>query len=300
MELTTGDMMRRIFTSGAFFLFFAVILSTLQTFAQSGFAKHSAYRYPNETARQAYARYLKRLPVNESKSLSQDDSVTRAARPITQLNLAMIPKWNNQRNIVEFFNRVRDTRFLTASNAPSFLRRLTWLFPDDGCFVRAALMNQMLEQWKIERPAKIFAFGSLRVKTPNAPGGAVGWWYHVVPAYQVNGQVVVFDPAIDPRRILTLQEWTLSMVPALDQVNLSACNTFAYGPASPCSKATRAEEQGATQEAQRYLSYEWSRLLQLKRNPEEELGNNPPWLKSQGRLTLTNVGVPMNLFPTLQ
>jgi hypothetical protein len=47
-------------------------------------------------------------------------------------------------------------------------RRATWLYPDDGCFVRAVVAADLISQKSMVQPMKIFAFGTLSVKTANS------------------------------------------------------------------------------------------------------------------------------------
>src|SRR5690606_38024642 len=56
------------------------------------------------------------------------------------------------------FSYVRDLRFLS-DNVNNLMRRSTWLYPDDGCFARSAMMvGQLASQVQL---AKIFVFGEL-------------------------------------------------------------------------------------------------------------------------------------------
>lgn len=69
----------------------------------------------------------------------------------------------------EGFRSLRDARWLTMPGMRDFKRRSSWLYPDDGCFARAALGGQKLESWDYPRPKKLFIFGDLEVKTANSP-----------------------------------------------------------------------------------------------------------------------------------
>jgi len=246
-------------------------------------ALHSAYRGPNESARAAYNRYLRRLGSRQTLAIKQGTSALDVAKPLAQLNLALLPVWPNQQPqqgpLMKGFFAVRNYRFLQTSDHPGLKRRSSWFYPDDGCFARAALMGQNLAKWGYPRPAKIFIFGDLNVRTANSPSGAVGWWYHVVPIVRIGNTAAVLDPAIDPTRPLTLQEWVSTMTQAPSSVTASICSPYAYSPSSDCLSATAADEAGAVSDQQSYLGYEWERVQSLGRNPLVELGDSPTWRK---------------------
>jgi hypothetical protein len=44
------------------------------------------------------------------------------------------------------FNYIRDQRELTESTDPGFLRRVSWLYPIDGCWIRAAIVGHWAER----------------------------------------------------------------------------------------------------------------------------------------------------------
>lgn len=172
------------------------------------------------------------------------------------------------------FQLIRDEKILKDSQNRS--RRLTWLYPDDGCYARAELAARLLQSKGAAAPAKIFAFGGLAVNTPNHPDGMVSWWYHVAPIVRVGTEYYVYDPAIEPQRPLKAQEWLKIM--NAPEAQISICSTNSYDPDSPC-ETTRSYEQSARGDETNFLSMEWTRLQYLGRSPEAELGERPPWKK---------------------
>ena len=180
------------------------------------------------------------------------------------------------------FKKLRDVRWLTTEDHPDFLRRSSWLYPDDGCFARAALVIMNLSHWKIPVPNKIFVFGDLEVKTPNSQSGSVSWWYHVAPIVTVNGQKYVLDPAIEPLRPLKLEEWLSKMSSDVSTLEVSICQSGSYMPSDFCDKVTDGSEATAAQDQISYLGDEWSRLELLRRDPTADLGDTPPWLAHAG------------------
>lgn len=174
------------------------------------------------------------------------------------------------------FFHVRDKRYLHSESPSEFLRRITWLFPDDGCYSRAALMKAELETMSIP-VSRVFIFGELSVMTSNHPSGWVGWWYHTAPVMKTpEGEVYVLDPAIEPSRPLKIQDWVLRQVPELERASLSVCHANTYSPMDPCENPGDPMRQ-AHSDMRYFLGYEWERQEELGRNPEEVLGELPPW-----------------------
>lgn len=262
-------------------LFSGVLLSLVSLAAMDSAPRrahlHSAIRYHNESAKHALARYLRRLGPVGAQQIKFRGTVLSAARPLDQLNFSDVPRWPSKAEALAGFLRVRDTRFIRSPDRPDFLRRSTWFYPDDGCFARAGLMVQNLENWGHVRPGKAFIFGTLRVRTANSPSGEVGWWYHVVPVLMLDDQPIVFDPAIDPKNPLLLLDWVKTMTDDPRSVTMSLCNPDSYVPNSQCSTPAPDTGRRAMVDQLEYLPSEWERLVALRRNPEEELGDNPKW-----------------------
>jgi hypothetical protein len=178
----------------------------------------------------------------------------------------------------ERFAKFRDVRWLETSDHPGFQRRSSWLYPDDGCFARAALAIMHLTQWAFPAPSKIFVFGDLTVNTVNSPSGLVNWWYHVAPIVQVGNQKYVLDPALDPRQPEKLEVWLAKMAGDIHHLEVAICASGSYTPDDSCDHVTDGVEAMASDDQISYLQSEWERLVELKRNPVNELGEKPPWL----------------------
>lgn len=190
----------------------------------------------------------------------------------TQIDIGAIEDWSGA-DMQKAFEWVRDERFLVTED--NFNRRSSWLYPPDGCFVRAELAGQRLVQKKYPNPSKIFVFGNLSVDTENVPDGSVSWWFHVVVGYKKNGVVYVFDPAIEPKRPLTLDEWSSYM--GTETKEFAVCDMGTYAPSDKCHNPSKMTFEKAKDAQQRFLSYEWENLESLGRDPVQELGENPPW-----------------------
>jgi hypothetical protein len=166
----------------------------------------SASRARGENWRNARERHfaLYRLAVPSDWSRDAEGE----AGPIEKLDILRVQEWPDFEEISHAFAYVRDEKFLTdPMQIPFFSRRSTWLYPDDGCFARAALMKNLMKIKGYSQPNRVFIFGNLSVKSPNSLDGEVSWWYHTAPVARVRNQVYVFDPSIDPQHPILLQDW---------------------------------------------------------------------------------------------
>jgi hypothetical protein len=238
---------------------------------------HSQVRLPGESFAEAKRRYLDRLG---GLAGFPDGAAADVAVSLKDLDFSQATSWDSLGDftaVTNAFDQVRDERFMILKDRPNFPRRISWLYPDDGCFARAALAAGRLASYHVPAPTKVFVFGDLGVKTPNAPFGSVGWWYHVVPVISFHKQIFVLDPAIDPKRPLPFMEWIGLMTPDPSTVTASICATDAYTPESSCADADPSVSKEALNDEKGYLKDEWKRLVFLKRDPVKELGDNPPW-----------------------
>lgn len=253
-----------------FFTFSIIIISLVSNVA---FASIKAYRPMGID----YTVYERRFLENEKSDFkSMRVSPIGSARIFNEAALPKATAWRSIADMQERFEKIRDERFLTLSNDPEFPRRISWLYPKDGCFARASLFNRNAFRLFIPVPSKVFAFGNLRVKTPNSTRGVVGWWYHVAPIVQVGTEKYVLDPAIEPERPLILKEWIERMGDP-KRIKVSICGSGTYSPGDNCHKETDGLESRAEQTQKYYLALEERELARLGRDPEVELGDAPPW-----------------------
>lgn len=249
-------------------------------FGLNGFAYTPAARLPNENW--FAAREKNYLRDNQDfdltpEYLSKDSEKVDLHKILTDKKS---PLWT-EAQINEVFVLLRDHRFLKMSSSNKFLRRSTWLYPDDGCFARAELLITNGLQFGFPKMDKIFSFGNLTVSTNNSPSGEVNWWYHVVPIVRTVDKVFVLDPALDPTRALLAQEWLDLQGDKLELVKVAVCNGDTYEPFSSCLKEDKSSANQSLIDQLDFLDLEWSRLLELNRNPELELGDFPPWLENK-------------------
>lgn len=235
----------------------------------------SALRQPNENWEDSYQRHIQGYET--AKGVRPPKNAQEAAVKIDKLDTSVTTEWGKNIDLVTTFFNLRDIRFLQTEDNPSFLRRISWLYPDDGCFARAAMMVAKLRETNIAVPSKVYIFGNLKVKTQNSPSGEVGWWFHVAPAVRIAGQVYILDPAINPYQPLPLVDWVKTMTDEPQRVKLSICKGDSYIPSDSCFEPQPSDADDGPTDQVKYLDDEWERSIDLDRNPQEVLGDNPPW-----------------------
>ncbi len=253
----------------SFCLIFLAILST-RLYAAVPF--YSQSRRPSESYQQAKERFLNAMPEHVNRS----ESALAMAQPLGKWDFTVVPNWGSKNIIEERFRAVRDHQFLVAGET-AFLRRISWLYPDDGCFARAAMVRRLAEQWGYSMPHRIFVFGSLHAKTENHQSGSVDWWYHTASVVRAGNQAYVLDAALDSHRALGVREWILGQVDKVADVTVSICDPYTYNSSSPCTDADEDAEDLADIDQKSYLTSEYFRQQDLGRDPERVLGDEPPW-----------------------
>ena len=71
-----------------------------------------------------------------------EGSASDSAVPLEDLDLTLATSWDSLGDfatVTKAFEQVRDLRFMITKDRPNFPRRISWLYPDDGCFDRSAL-----------------------------------------------------------------------------------------------------------------------------------------------------------------
>lgn len=258
--------------------FLSILLLSL-SFSFSALAHNGAspLRYENENYEAARSRFIFDRMYEEVPF--RRISVEGAKKPLASLNIKDIPDLGTYSVLENEFKFIRDTRFLKSDDA-NFPRRLTWLYPDDGCYARAEMAKIELQSHHVPQPKKLFVFGDLSVNTKNSYSGSVQWWYHVAVTYRVGDEAYVIDPAIEPLRPLKISEWDAAVGGANARTQYSICSKDAYDPTSDCATTSSMDKDDVVTEQQSFLQAEWYRLLDLKRDPTKELGEFPPWLQN--------------------
>lgn len=200
--------------------------------------------------------------------------------------------WPDFKTIQSNFEKIRDIRYFNDQRVTGFMRRISWLFPDDGCYTRASAVIKDLfgpihnAASQYQRPSKIFAFGNLCVNTDNHPEGYVSWWYHTAPVVKdaATGVVYVLDPAVEPRKPLPVEQWMAAISANSGACSMrknsvskfNICNGYGATPDSKCmSNYSEEEYQDVAQ--LRFQRQERSRQEMLGRDVDKVLGDTPPW-----------------------
>jgi hypothetical protein len=206
-------------------------------------------------------------------------SVRASARPYrVDLDISTLPEWPySNRQLLEAFQAARDERPYVQKGFPGFMRRAAWLYPYDGCWVRASSAAQSIERLGRVRPGKVFVFGRLRFRTKFDSKGIVYWWYHVAAAYRIGNQAVVLDPTVDPHNVHTLHDWISLMTKDPMKTKVSVCDTYSYSTASRCVGGSPRQERWLAGQTQTYLRRERIEMREVGLDPEQVLGDNPPW-----------------------
>lgn len=262
--------------TGGFTVHKSLLLAIVSTFAINSFAQGLGEKSAKREPGVSFRAYEARARTFGRSQMPTEKSAVDSAQPFGKAKLPTANKWENETLMLERFRSFRDLRFLQ-DDTHAMKRRSTWLYPDDGCFARAALAVMNLKAAKVPVPSKVFVFGDLQVSTKNAEGGSVTWWYHVAPLVEVAGVKYVLDPAIEPSRPLKLDEWLATMSTTPQNLEVAICNSGTYTPYDSCGRVTDGVEEEAKNDQPMFLESEWSRLESLHRDPTRELGDDPPW-----------------------
>lgn len=241
---------------------------------------HSAVRNLNESWKVPLTKYnIEQALKFDIMSPPTHTSVANSSVAYKDLDVSFIRDFEKSDDEIQvLFETIRNHRFLDDPDVTNFKRRITWLYPTDGCFVRAEFVSKLIKK---DNPnahfQRVFIFGDLEVKTKNSPSGVVGWWYHVAVLIKHDNKTFVIDPSLDVIKPLELIDWVKLQVKDPNDAELAICSDSAYSPSSYCDATQSLSDLEATEVISDYESYERTNLERLKRDPEAELGNNPPW-----------------------
>jgi hypothetical protein len=256
-----------------------LFLSTVILMGQSVLAT-SAYREPN-TDFHEYLELQKNIIKNKKIKAKRFgfgnfDSVTDKAQSLAEFNAEQVFATQiSSEQAKELFIYMRDKRDLI--DRANFKRRITWLYPDDGCYVRSAIMQSLIKEKTGESWSQIFVFGNLELQTKYSEVGSVTWWYHVAPVVRTDKGIFVFDPSVNTKAPMALKDW-LSKVNADTDASIAICDANAYIPDSSCvQEETNHRDEALIEEKEVFFANEWNRLINLGLQPEEILGEKPPW-----------------------
>lgn len=189
-----------------------------------------------------------------------------------------LPEWKGTlEELQAAFEKARDEAAYPNTASKNFKRRSPWLFPLDGCYAKSSHVAQSIERQGLVRPGKIFTFGHLRLKTPFDPRGWVYWSYHVGTGYRYGNQIIVLDPSVNYKSIMTFPDWLILTAKHPETIRVKFCDTFAYSPSWACVGGSRQQERATYSHILDLLPSEWNNLKNLHMDPEKLLGDEPPW-----------------------
>jgi hypothetical protein len=239
---------------------------------------NSAIRCEGEHYLEAFRKRAARIPRSETLL-----SAYGSRFPAGRFTIDSIPHLHSTDQVATAFRFVRDSRFLNPTSTLNLVRRPSFLYPDDGCWIRAHLMMYRAETvlgTAVPRLYRIFVFGNLAPKTSNAPRGRtkVYWWYHTAPIARIGNEAYVLDPALEPGAPIYWKDWILRQNPNLSNVRIAICNSNVYGPHGAClGSQPRTSFRTAAAHQRTYLLREEVRQRNLGRDVHAVLGDHPPW-----------------------
>lgn len=265
----------------------------------------SAYRAPGrdwrEYEQERMRNHAARARLGAVTALTVDQSKVRPS----SANFSNVPYWTDA-EIKTVFRALRDERFLAWTQESWFPRRISWMYPDDGCWTRAEVFAGAAKNRGLSKPYRLYSFGNLVVsgspnEDPTDNDSVVMWNWHVVPLVRSasSGMPYALDPAIEPTRPLPWQEWLLRQVPTLNDVWVVVADQNAYHPSSPVTGGPDRFADGLTaqQEQFGYLWYESVRQNDLGADPNLVLGDYPPW-RNDRFYVASSTPAPLTIIPT--
>ena len=239
----------------------------------------SSKRYQGESYQEAAKRnFDKEFDYTTSKVGST--SAYDVSASLNAIDFSALTDWGDKEKVDHVFLSGRDSRFIDWKNGDKeYPRRLSWLYPQDGCYLRAEVLKNKLIEFNYAEAKKLYVFGDLVADTNNTETGKVAWWFHVVVVVTVGEQVYVFDPAIDPSHVLILDDWISKLGADVDNLKFSLCDANTFGPFNSCDQPSRMPEFVLTFLNGIFLDLEWMNLNKLGREADDELQEHPPWRK---------------------
>jgi len=253
--------------------------------------KDSAHREINENWQDKVVG-VKKLSLASANAI-KDTSISWNDEAAKNALLNTVIAWPNYKVIQQNFEKIRDIRYFNDPLVSNFQRRISWLFPDDGCWTRAtAVIRDLFGPFNnlnndMPRPSKVFAFGNLCANTANSPNHLVTWWYHTAPIVRdaETNKTYVLDPSINPYKPITMEQWADEIASnsracadshsSFDKFNV--CNGYGTGPYDQCKSSYPNETHSMLLQSS-YQDYERERQVQLGRDANAVLGDLPPWL----------------------
>ncbi len=200
----------------------------------------------------------------------------KIAKKLEQIDFSVLQEWSGKQ-LKEGFRRGRDSLLIPTDTER---RRIPWLYPQDGSFVRADILSKVLNKYKFPAVKKLFVFGDLKVNTSNTLDRTVERQFNVVPVISSQGQVYVLDPSVEAKHPLKLADWIDRIAPSLSAENnltYALCDKNTYKPkTSSCFNAKPVEDTELLSTVRTFLHLEKENIKALGKDPSV-LTDMPPW-----------------------
>lgn len=203
---------------------------------------------------------------------------------LINIDFDSIPSWS-KKEITEGFHLVRDHKYLPCSNVVNNKRAIPWLYPENGCFLRAALAKRLLSLNRYPKTKKLFVFGDFKYKSKWTKSGYVSFKFHVAVAARVESEIYILDPSVKYERPLLLLHWCEMLTSESQNKNIeySLCNELTVSHNSKCDEIEKFNEIGTRRGiphtveffTMEYLAKEYESIHQLGLNPRIELSIKP-------------------------
>jgi len=206
--------------------------------------------------------------------------------PLSLIDFSDVPEWSLAQ-LNEAFIKVRDERFLfmDCDNTP---RRIPWMFAENGCYLRAALVRKKFKEWNLPKIKKLFIFGEMKFSTHVKLNDTVSFRDHVACVVRVKDETYVIDPPVSFDKPLLLRDWTNLLFSKSDTkfCKLSLASEFTLSHNCPVNTKNEHEEVGMKDGVIRdinfftenFLQKEKAYLLSKNINIKEALGDSPIWI----------------------
>lgn len=203
---------------------------------------------------------------------------------LKNIDFSVIPAWSMQ-EVTEGFHLIRDHTYLPCSNVVDNKRAIPWLYPENGCFLRAALAKRLLSSKGYPNIKKLFVFGDFKYKSQWAKTGYVTFKFHVAVAARVDSEVYILDPSVTYEKPLLLLEWRQMLTSESQDKNIeySLCNELTLSHNSQCDEIEEYNEIGMRRDiphtveffTMEFLAKEYENIHQLGLNPDVALSITP-------------------------
>ncbi len=182
----------------------------------------------------------------------------QSQKNIQDIDFSVIPQWPDN-IIADAFKKIRDTRFLIQEASPEIKRRIPWLYVENGCFARAALIRQLLNKSNLPEIKKIFIFGNMKFTMWHHEKlvQTITFKDHVAPAFRLKDETYIIDPPLNFQRPLKLNEWVDQLFVESKDTDFKLCiaSQFTLSHNSSINAKSAEDEVGMRDHIMRDLNF---------------------------------------------